>query len=94
MKVKKELLLQVLKERAMTCGDLARETGISAGEIERLLSGEAVDEPTARRFIYYFGADEAQGLIDWEAIGKKNPLADDNGGKRGGGETKKGAKTE
>ena len=31
---------------------------------------------TARRFIYYFGADEAVKMIDWAAIGKQNPFTD------------------
>ena len=34
------------------------------------------NEETARRFIYYFGADNAAEYIDWAAIGKQNPLAD------------------
>jgi hypothetical protein len=78
MKVKRELLLQVLGENAMTIKDLARALDVRTSEIERLLDGEAVGEATAREFIYYFGADEAGRLIDWEAVGKKNPL-DRNG---------------
>ena len=46
------------------------------GEVEKLLCGTAVNEETARRFIYYFGADNAAEYIDWAAIGKQNPLAD------------------
>jgi len=48
--------------------------GVDEKEIETLLRGEAVNEATARRFIYYLGADEAVSLIDWAAIGKQNPL--------------------
>ncbi|MBS5023012.1 MAG: hypothetical protein KH054_07620 [Firmicutes bacterium] len=50
--------------------------GINAAEVEKLLNGETVDENTARRFIYYFGADNAAKFIDWAAIGKENPLAE------------------
>ena len=55
---------------------LAREMGVTVGEVEKLLCGTAVNEETARRFIYYFGADNAAEYIDWAAIGKQNPLAD------------------
>ena len=50
--------------------------GVTVGEVEKLLSGIAVNEETARRFIYYFGADNAAEYIDWAAIGKQNPFAD------------------
>ena len=50
--------------------------GVTVGEVEKLLCGTAVNEETARRFIYYFGADNAAEYIDWAAIGKQNPLAD------------------
>ncbi|GHV04105.1 hypothetical protein FACS1894211_16750 [Clostridia bacterium] len=75
MKVKKERLLQFLKESEMTATDLAREMGIDVSEVEKMLNGEAVCRKTAERFIHYFGADLAQRYIDWKAIGKKNPLA-------------------
>lgn len=52
---------------------LAREMGVAVAEIEKLLDGEAVNEETARKFIYYFGADEAMKMIDWAAIGKEKP---------------------
>lgn len=55
---------------------LAREMGVAVGEVEKLLDGTAVGEETARRFIYYFGADNAAEYIDWAAIGKQNPFAD------------------
>ena len=86
MKVKVEMLLSYLEKRGMTKERFAEETGISAAEIEKMLAGEAVDEPTARKFIYYLGADEAQQFIDWEAIGKKSPLASGTDNKGGGGE--------
>ena len=50
--------------------------GVAVAEVEKLLSGTAVSEETARRFIFYFGADEAVKMIDWAAIGKENPFTD------------------
>ena len=76
MKIKKELLQAFLDKYAITAALLAREMGVAVAEVEKLLSGTAVGEETARRFIYYFGADEAVKMIDWAAIGKENPLAD------------------
>ena len=75
MKIKKELLQDYLDEQEITATILARNMGINAAEVEKLLNGETVDENTARRFIYYFGADNAAKFIDWAAIGKENPLA-------------------
>lgn len=80
MKIKKELLRHYLSEQKMTTAILARNMGVNAAEIERLLNGLAVEEETARRFIYYFGADDAAKFIDWTAIGKQNPLANKNNG--------------
>ena len=48
------------------------DTGAGNGRF----GGTAVNEETARRFIYYFGADEAVKMIDWAAIGKQNPFTD------------------
>lgn len=76
MKIKKELLQAFLDKYAITAALLAREMGVAVAEVEKLLSGTAVSEETARRFIYYFGADNAAEYIDWAAIGKQNPLAD------------------
>mgnify|MGYP001107881727 CR=1 FL=1 len=75
MKIKTELLQDYLDEHELTA-ILAREMGVTVGEVEKLLCGTAVNEETARRFIYYFGADNAAKFIDWAAIGKQNPLAD------------------
>ncbi len=74
MKVRKEMLQAFLDKYNITAAILAREMGVNATEIETLLRGEAVNEATARRFIYYFGADEAVKMIDWAAIGKTSPL--------------------
>lgn len=76
MKIKKELLQAFLDKYAITAAILAREMGVAVAEVEKLLGGTAVSEETARRFIFYFGADEAVKMIDWSAIGKENPLAD------------------
>ena len=76
MKIKKELLQAFLDKYGITAAILARDMGVAVSEVEKLLSGTAVNEDTARRFIYYFGADEAVKMIDWSAIGKENPLAD------------------
>jgi len=54
---------------------LAHEIGISILDIEMLLLGQCVDIDTSRKFIRYFGSSEAQNLIDWETMGKKNPLS-------------------
>ena len=76
MKVKTELLQAFMQKYELSAAILAREMGVTVGEVEKLLGGTAVGEETARRFIYYFGADEAVKMIDWAAIGKQNPFAD------------------
>ena len=76
MKVKTELLQAFMQKNELSAAILAREMGVAVGEVEKLLGGTAVGEETARRFIYYFGADEAVKMIDWAAIGKENPLAE------------------
>lgn len=77
MIVKTKLLLLFMKKHGMTNADLARAMGVSVIEIEKMLDGKAVGVNTARKFIRYFSAEQAQALIDWDTIGKKNPLADD-----------------
>lgn len=74
MKVKTELLQAFLDKYNITAAILAREMGLTVADIETLLRGEAVNEAIARRFIYYFGADEAVKMIDWSAIGKEKPF--------------------
>ncbi len=76
MKIKKELLQAFMQKYELSAAILAREMGVTVGEVEKLLCGTAVNEETARRFIYYFGADEAVKMIDWAAIGKQNPFTD------------------
>ena len=76
MKIKTELLQAFMQKNELSAAILAREMGVAVGEVEKLLGGTAVNEETARRFIYYFGADEAAKMIDWAAIGKQNPFTD------------------
>ena len=84
MKVKSKMLTLYLMANGMKGAEFAREIGVGAAEVEKMFNGEAVEEPTARKFIYYLGADEAQHFVDWEAIGKINPLASDADDKGGG----------
>ena len=76
MKVKTELLQAFMQKYELSAAILAREMGVAVAEVEKLLGGTAVGEETARRFIYYFGADNAAKFIDWAAIGKQNPFTD------------------
>lgn len=73
MIVKKELLQAFLDKYGITAAILAREMHTSESEVKTLLDGGAVNEETARKFIYYFGADEAVKMIDWAALGKQIP---------------------
>ena len=77
MKIRKELLQAFLDKYGITAALLAREMYVDEKEIKTLLEGGAVDEETARKFIYYFGADEAVKMIDWAAIGKPVPTDDE-----------------
>lgn len=73
MKIKKELLQAFLDKYGITAAMLAREMGADKNAVETLLNGGAVNEETARKFIFYFGADEAVKMIDWAAMGKQVP---------------------
>lgn len=75
MKVKTKMLQAFLQTKGMTKEVFAEEIEVNLSEVEKMLNGEAVDEKTARKFIYYLGAGEAQRFIDWKAIGKTNPFA-------------------
>lgn len=77
MKIKKELLKAFLDKYNISVELLAKDMGIAAAMLETLLNGEAVDRKVAERFIHYFGAEEAAKMIDWDAIGKVNPLDED-----------------
>lgn len=76
MIVKKELLQAFLDKYSISAKILAQEMCVSQAEIEKLLNGETVSEKTARRFVYYFGADESAKMIDWSAMGKENPFTE------------------
>ena len=69
MKVKTELLQAFMQKNELSAAILAREMGVAVAEVEKLLDGKAVSEETARRFIYYFGADNAAEYINLAAIG-------------------------
>lgn len=73
----KALLLADLEKRGLSIAELAQKMGVSVLEVEKLLGGTAVGVETARKFIAFFGSSEAAQLIDWVAIGKKNPFADE-----------------
>ena len=77
MKIRKELLQAFLDKYGITAAILAREMHTDEQEIKTLLDGGAVNEATARKFIYYFGADEAVKIIDWAAMGKPVPTDDE-----------------
>ena len=73
MIIRKKLLQAFLDKYGITAAILAREMHTDEQEIKTLLNGGAVNEATARRFIYYLGADEAVKMIDWAAMGKQVP---------------------
>ena len=73
MKIRKELLQAFLDKYGITTAILAQEMHVDESELQTLLNGGAVNEETARKFIYYFGADEAVKMIDWAALGKQIP---------------------
>lgn len=73
MIIRKKLLQAFLDKYGITAAILAREMHTDEQEIKTLLDGGAVNEATARKFIYYFGADEAVKMIDWAALGKEIP---------------------
>ena len=76
MKVKTELWQACMQKNERSAAILAREMGVAVAEVEKLLDGKAVSEETARRFIYYFGAEHAADDIDLAEHGKQNPLAE------------------
>ena len=77
MIIRKELLQAFLDKYGITAALLAQEMHVDENEIKTLLDGGAVNEATARKFIYYFGADEAVKMIDWAAMGKPVPTDDE-----------------
>ena len=77
MKIRKELLQAFIDKYGITAALLARDMHVDEKEIKTLLEGGAVNEETARKFIYYFGANEAVKMIDWAAMGKPVPTDDE-----------------
>ena len=73
MKVKRKQLSRLLKKHGLTADAFARDMEIETSEVKRMLAGESVNEATARKFIVYVGPIEAERLIDWAAMGKRNP---------------------
>lgn len=74
MIVKGKRLSKLLQERKMTRQAFADKLGVEVTEVDKMLSGEAVGYETARKFVYFLTANCAQYYIDWQAMGKKNPL--------------------
>ena len=85
MKVKGKLLQRLLGKHGMTVEDFARDAEIDVSEVERMLNGESVGERTARKFIVYVGPIEAERLIDWTAMGVRNPFDCEADAERGDG---------
>lgn len=74
MIVKGKKLSKLLQERKITREAFADKLGVEVSEVDKMLSGEAVGYETARKFVYFLTANCAQNYIDWQAMGKKNPL--------------------
>jgi len=82
MRIKGKLLQRLLEKHDMTAAAFARDMGVRMSEIEKMLNGEVVDVYAMRKLIFYIGPREAERIIDWEAIGIKNPLADETNDER------------
>lgn len=76
MKIKVAKLQEYLKQNKLTKEEFAKKLGVHVNEVLKMLNGEAVGINTARKFINTLTSDEAQKLIDWDAIGVKNPLGE------------------
>ena len=76
MKIKVADLKKYLDEQGITKEQFAMVLNVASSEVDKLLNGEAVGINTARKFIGELGADVAQRMIDWDAIGGKNPIED------------------
>lgn len=74
MIVKGKKLSKLLQERKLTRETFADKLGVDVSEVDKMLSGIAVEYETARKFVYFLTANCAQYYIDWQAMGKKNPL--------------------
>lgn len=74
MIVKGKKLSKLLQERKLTPQAFADKLGVDISEVDKMLSGVAVGYETAKKFVYFLTANCAQYYIDWQAMGKKNPL--------------------
>lgn len=77
MKVKPQLLQDYLEQKKLSEEEFAKKLGIGIEDVRRMLCGDKVGFNTARKFIRFFTPEKAQHLIDWEAIGVRNPLSED-----------------
>jgi len=77
MKIKVEVLRAFLEKHNLTIEDFAQKSKMGVLEVEKLLNGEEIEIAPARKFIYFLGAYKAQKFVDWKAIDKKNPLANE-----------------
>jgi len=75
MIIKPKMLREYLQGNKLSAERFADELEVKVTEVEKLLNGESVGLKTAVLFIYYFGADKSQHVIDWDGMGIKNPLA-------------------
>lgn len=78
MIIKKEKLQAYLDERNLTRAEFAKRLGVEVSEVDKMLSGEPVGYDTARKFIYYLKANSAQHYVDWDTLGVKNPLTEED----------------
>lgn len=77
MIVKADKLQALLEKRGITRKDFADKLGVDVSEVDKMLRGENLEYETARRFVYFFKANRAQHLIDWDKLGIENPLEQD-----------------
>jgi len=76
MIIKKHKLQFFMDKHNLTKEKLAEEMCMGVSEIEKLLKGEVVGQKTASLFIDFFGANEAQFYVDWDALKLINPLSE------------------
>lgn len=74
MIVKHQKLKRLLDHIGLGSGEFASALGVETDEVDKLLSGIAVDYDTAKKFIYWMKAYAAQHYIDWQRMNIRNPL--------------------
>jgi len=77
MKIREKVLLQIMDEDALSCESLADGLDLHISVVEKMLNGEAVKDDVALKLMSYFGAEDAQRLVDWEAEDEENDDDDD-----------------